>query len=104
MLRPKPPLTWHLTFQLDAPEADRTEATRQTISVLKNRLSAFGVSNFEVKPEGDAPQRGRILVNLPATQDRDRLVHLITDEGRLELNAVVSPPSPAPPAPPIEEH
>lgn len=95
LLRPKRPLTWHLTLQLDAPAAARADATNQTIAVIKRRLDAAGVSNFEVKPDGD-PESGRILLNLPTTPDRDRLAKLITDEGKLELVSVVSPLSPAP--------
>jgi protein-export membrane protein SecD len=93
-LRPKPKLTWHLTLQLDA-VADRAAATKQAIVIIERRLSAAGVSNFEVKPDGD-PGNGRILVNLPTTKDPERLAQLITVQGKLELVAVVSPPSPAP--------
>jgi preprotein translocase subunit SecD len=94
-LRPKHPLTWHLTLQVDGPVAGRADVTKHTITVLERRLSAAGVSNLEIKPDGD-PEVGRILLNLPTTPDRDRLVRLITDEGKLELAAVVSPPNPAP--------
>ena len=95
-LRPKPKLTWHLTLQVDAPDTNLTTATRQAINIIERRLNAAGVSNFDVKPEGDAPQRGRILVNLPKTNEPERLVALITAQGKLELVAVISPPSPAP--------
>ncbi|MEK6336198.1 MAG: hypothetical protein AABM67_14815 [Acidobacteriota bacterium] len=93
-LRPKPKLTWHLTLQLDA-ATDRAAATQQAITIIERRLTAAGVSNFEVKPDGD-PGNGRILVNLPTTNDQNRLTKLITDQGKLELVALVSPPSPAP--------
>lgn len=95
LLRPKRPLTWHLTLQVDAPVADRAATTRHAITIIERRLNAAGVSNLEVKPDGD-PENGRILVNLPTTSDRDRLTKLITDQGKLELVAVISPPSPAP--------
>jgi preprotein translocase subunit SecD len=58
-------------------------------------LDAAGVSEAEIKPDGD-PESGRILLNLPTTSDRDRIAKLIADEGKLELTAVISPPSPAP--------
>jgi preprotein translocase subunit SecD len=96
LLRPKRPLTWHLTLQVEGPVAGRADATKQTVTVIETRLDASGVSNFEVKPDGD-PGDGRILLNLPTTSDRDRIARLITDEGKLELVAVASPPSPAPP-------
>ncbi len=95
LLRPKRPLTWHLTLEVVAPAAGRADATKQTITVIERRLNALGVSNFEVKPEGDLAN-GRIRVNLPAMPDRDRLAQLIRDEGKLELTAVIGPPNPAP--------
>lgn len=94
-LRPKRQLTWHLTLQVEGPVAGRADVTKQTITVLERRLNAAGVSNLEIKADGD-PEVGRILLNLPNTTDRDRLVRLITDEGKLELVALVSPPNPAP--------
>ena len=93
-LRPKPKLTWQITLQLDA-VADSAAATSQAIAVIERRLSAAGVSNFEVKPDGN-PANGRILLSLPSTRDGARLLKLITEQGKLELTAVVSPPSPAP--------
>lgn len=95
MLRPKRPLVWHLTLEINAPAPDRAAAMSQTIDVIKKRLDGLAVSNFEVKPQGD-PASGRILVNLPDVADRDRLVGLITAGGKLELVAVISPPSPGP--------
>ena len=95
LLRPKGPLTWHLTLQVEGPVAGRDDVTKHTITVLEKRLDAAGVSNFEVKPDGN-PQNGRIVLNLPNTPDRDRIARLITDEGKLELASVISPPNPAP--------
>jgi preprotein translocase subunit SecD len=95
-LLPKSPLTWHLTLQVEGPVAGRADLTTQAIKIIERRLDAAGVSKFEVKPDGN-PESGRILLNLPTTTDPERLVKLITYEGKLELTAVVSPPSPAPP-------
>jgi protein-export membrane protein SecD len=92
LLRPKSALPWHLTIELDQTTPDREAAVKQTIAVLKSRLDAFGVSNFEVLPQSD----GRILLNLPALNDPERLKQLITQGGRLELVHVITPPSPAP--------
>jgi len=94
LLRPKRPLTWHLTLQVEGPVAGRAAATQQTMAVIKRRLDAAGVSEAEIKTDGD-PDSGRILLNLPNTSDRDRIAKLITAEGKLELTAVVSPPSPS---------
>ncbi|MEP6820538.1 MAG: hypothetical protein ABJA18_13465 [bacterium] len=95
LLRPKPPLNWHVTLEIDKNVADRETATSEAVGVLNARLNALGVSNFEVQALG-APPNGRILVNLPKVVDRERLKKLLSAEGRLELAHVVSPPSPAP--------
>jgi preprotein translocase subunit SecD len=92
VLRPKGSLPWHLTMEIDPGATDREAAVKQTVNVLKQRLNAFGVSNFEVLPKGD----GQIALNLPALSDPERLKQLIVASGKLELTHVVSPPSPAP--------
>jgi protein-export membrane protein SecD len=92
LLRPKSPLRWHLTLELDQAAPDREAAMKQTVKVLEKRLDAYGVSNFEVLPQGD----GRIVLNLPATADPERLKQLITQGGNLALVHVISPPSPQP--------
>ncbi|MEP6707372.1 MAG: hypothetical protein ABJC05_07620, partial [Pyrinomonadaceae bacterium] len=95
LLRPKSPLTWHVTLQIDTSATDREAAVKQTVAIIESRLNAFGVSGSQVRPQGDAAQ-GRIIVNLPDVPDRERLKTLITARGKLELTAVVTPPSPAP--------
>ena len=95
MLRPKPPLPWHLTLEIDAPASDREAAMKQTIAVLESRVNALHILSFEVKPQGD-PASGRILLNLPNTVDRERLKRLITAAGTLELVHVISLPNPSP--------
>jgi preprotein translocase subunit SecD len=92
LLRPKGSLPWHLTLELDQGTPNREAAVRQTVDVLKNRLNAYDLRNFEVLPQGN----GRITVNLPVVNDPERLKALITQGGRLELAHVISPPSPAP--------
>ncbi len=92
ILRPKSALLWHLTLEIDPGTPDREAAVKQTVQVLENRLNAYGVSNFEVLPQGD----GRITLNLPAMNDPERLKQLIIQGGNLELVHVVSPPSPQP--------
>ncbi|HBB86225.1 MAG TPA: hypothetical protein DC047_01255 [Blastocatellia bacterium] len=95
LLRGKRPLTWHIMLEIDATVPDRESAVRQTVTIIERRLDAAGVYNFEVLPQG-IPPNGQILVNLPDVSDRERLQKLITAGGRLELTAVISPPSPAP--------
>jgi preprotein translocase subunit SecD len=94
-LRPKRPLDWLLTLEIEGSSSDREAAMNQTIAVLESRLNALGVSSFEVRPQGD-PRSGRILVRLPSDVDRERLKKILTAGGKLELVHVISPPSPAP--------
>ena len=54
----------------------------------------LGLANYEVQPEGD-PANGRIIINLPATDDPERVKRLISTWGKLELVHVISPPSPS---------
>jgi len=93
LLRTKRSLNWHLTLEIDAPASGREAAMKQTIAVLESRLTALGISSFEVKPQGD-PASGRILLSLPDTVDRERLKRVITAAGKLELVHVITPPSP----------
>jgi preprotein translocase subunit SecD len=89
----RPPLTWHLVAEVDSSAPDREAAVRQTVDVFERRLDAYGVSNFQIVPQGN----GRILLSLPGgVKDPERLKSIIAAGGKLELLAVISPPSPAP--------
>jgi protein-export membrane protein SecD len=92
MLRPKRPLIWHVTLEVDSSVPDREAATKQTIALIEKRLNLLGVSNFEVKNQG----AGRIIINLPDVPDRLRVRNLVSTWGKLEIFALISPPSPAP--------
>lgn len=92
LLPSKRPFAWHLLLEVDAAAPDRAAAVAESVKVIEQRLDAFAISRFEVVPQAT----GRILVNLPNVADRERLKNLITTAGKLELTAVVSPPSPAP--------
>ncbi len=95
MFRRKPPLTWGVTLEIDAPLSGRDAAMKQTIAVLESRLDALGIPSFDVRPQGD-PASGRILLSLPDSVDRERLKRVITAAGKLELVHVITPPTPAP--------
>jgi len=86
-------LVHHLVLEVDPTAPDRGAAVRQTVNVIDSRLNALGLANYEVRPEGD-PADGRIVVNLPATDDPERVKKVISTWGKLELVHVVSPPSP----------
>jgi protein-export membrane protein SecD len=88
----KPVLGWHLVLEVAPPTtADNAAVVKQTVSVIENRLNAAGVSRFEVKPDGT-----RIFVNLPAVKDPERIKHLISTGGKLELVHVISDLNPSP--------
>lgn len=95
LLRPKSPLTWHLTLKLDDGQYDHDAAVKLTVNVLKSRLNAVGVYNFEIQPQGD-PAGGKIDLKLPEVVDRERLKQFLTAGGKLELTPVISPLNPAP--------
>jgi protein-export membrane protein SecD len=92
ILRPKSPLRWHLTLELDQSTPDREAVVKQAVKVLSSRLDAYGVNNFQILPQGD----GRIVLNLPSMNDPERLKQLIIQGGNLDLVRVISPPSPQP--------
>src|SRR5437870_9810952 len=90
----KKPLTWHLVLEVDPNASNRSAVVTQTVNVIEKRLDGLGVSNYEVKPDGD-PATGRIIINLPRVKDPERLKQIVTTLGKLELVHVISPPSPA---------
>jgi hypothetical protein len=92
VLRPRPALKWHLVMRvLPDTGGNQGDAVNQTVRVISNRLNAAGVSHFEIKPQGD-----QIFLDLPAAKDPERLKHLISTGGKLELVHVISPQSPSP--------
>lgn len=103
LLRPKQRLVNHLVVcvvQPTMPDKFRytplsDAAVAQSVAVLKSRLKALGVSNFEVKP-GD-PGSGQILIDLPVLKDPERVKQVISNWGKLEFVHVISPPSPQSP-------
>ena len=95
VLRPKKPLTWRLTLKLDDGQYDHEAAVKLTVNVLKSRLNAAGVYNFEIQPQGD-PASGEIDLKLPEVVDRERLKQFLTAGGKLELTPVISPLNPSP--------
>jgi protein-export membrane protein SecD len=87
------PLVWHLVLEVDPRTPDLNTAVSQTTEIIKSRLNAIGIRNFEVRPQGNA---GQIAINLPNVRDPERVKQLITDYGKLEIVHVITPPSPMP--------
>lgn len=94
LLWPKQPLVVHLVLQVASPTTDREAAVTQSVAVIKSRLDALNVSNFDVKP-GERGT-GQILVDLPALENPERVKALIKAWGKLELVHVLGPPNPSP--------
>jgi preprotein translocase subunit SecD len=88
-------LAWRLVLEIDPKAPDRSAAVRQTVNVIDQRLDALKLANYEVRPEGD-PANGRVVINLPAIDDPERVKQIITTWGKLELVHVITPPSPMP--------
>ena len=74
-----------LTMQLDLPskEADQIKklATDQALETIRNRIDQFGVSEPDIRRQGDK----RILVQLPGIKDTKRAIALIGKTALLEF-------------------
>jgi len=61
-----------------------TMATDQALETIRNRIDQFGVSEPDIRPQGD----NRILVQLPGIKDADRAIELIGKTAQLEFKLV----------------
>jgi preprotein translocase subunit SecD len=59
-------------------------ATDQALETIRNRIDQFGVSEPDIRPQGD----NRILVQLPGIKDTDRAIELIGKTAQLEFKLV----------------
>lgn len=94
LLRPSQRLVVHLVLEVAQTPMDRDTAVKQSVNIIESRLDAIGISNYKVKP--GEPGTGRILVDLPALPDPERVKKVIGNWGKLELVHVISAPNPAP--------
>ena len=78
-------------IKVECSEADCERFVKQTIGVLRIRADALGLS-YKVEPKG----KDEIVVRIGAMQDPERIKSVLFSYNRLELLAVVSPPSPSP--------
>ena len=66
-----------LTMQIDLPEKETDQikklATDQALETIRNRIDQFGVSEPDIRRQGDK----RILVQLPGIKDTKRAIALI---------------------------
>lgn len=77
-----------LTISLDLPdkEADRIRkmAVEQALETIRNRIDQFGVSEPDIRQEGD----NRLLIQLPGVKDSQRAKDLIGKTALLEFKLV----------------
>ncbi|MCQ2959022.1 MAG: protein translocase subunit SecDF [Bacteroidales bacterium] len=66
---------------LDVLEAEETSAIENTFNVLRTRIDRFGVTQPNIQNVGG----GRILVELPGVEDRERVRELLESSAQLEF-------------------
>lgn len=79
-----------LTLNEKDVERIRKQAISQGLETIRNRIDQFGVSEPDIRPEGE----DRILVQLPGIQDPQRAVELIGKTAQLEFKLVAEGVSP----------
>jgi protein-export membrane protein SecD len=83
-----------LEVEIQTAAGNTDDAVARTIKIFKSRLDAVGISEASVERSSGAANR--ILIQLPAVPNYDRLKQLVLSQAKLELREVVSPLSPAP--------
>jgi len=73
-----------LNFAAAAAKQVRAMAVRQALETIRNRIDQFGVSEPDIRPQGE----DRIVVQLPGVKDPDRAIRLIGQTARLEFKLV----------------
>jgi len=77
-----------LTMQIDLPDKETDQikklATDQALETIRNRIDQFGVSEPDIRRQGDK----RILVQLPGIKDTKRAIALIGKTALLEFKLV----------------
>ena len=62
----------------------RKLAVAQALETIRNRIDQFGVSEPDIRPEGE----DRILIQLPGIKDPQRAIDLIGKTAQLEFKLV----------------
>lgn len=77
---------------MDDSEAKRIKdfAARQALETIRNRIDQFGVSEPDIRPQGE----NRIVIQLPGIEDPQRAVELIGQTAQLEFKLVDESRSP----------
>jgi preprotein translocase subunit SecD len=77
----------HMTLEVDEskrPVVDKKEAITKALTVVRNRIEGFGVSEPVIQLAGD----DRIIVELPGIDDRERAMSVVQDQAYLEFKIV----------------
>jgi preprotein translocase subunit SecD len=69
----------------------RKMAVAQALETIRNRIDQFGVSEPDIRPEGE----DRILIQLPGVKDPQRAIELIGKTAQLEFKLVAEDVSPS---------
>ncbi|MEW6266086.1 MAG: protein translocase subunit SecD [Thermodesulfobacteriota bacterium] len=79
-------------LNVDAKEATKIKemAVRQALETIRNRIDQFGVTEPEIRPQGD----DRIVIQLPGIKDTERAIALIGRTALLEFKLVEESRSP----------
>lgn len=79
--------------EVQTDEADLASVVERTIKFIESKINAIGLDG-EVKRHAEMPMR--LEVNIYGNNDLERLRRFLFTTYRLELKAVISPPSPSP--------
>ncbi|NTU70125.1 protein translocase subunit SecD [bacterium] len=73
-----------LTYELDTKDVSRQEAQDKAITVIRNRIDAFGVAEPNIYPESFG-NSSRIIVQLPGMSNMDEAMGLIGKTAQLQF-------------------
>ncbi len=80
-----------VTYQIGITEAEKysDQAIDRVLTVLRNRIDAFGVSEPSIRREEGKP---RIIIELPGAKDSSKSLDIVKTMGQLEFKVVKSNP------------
>ena len=81
-----------VTYQIGITEAEKysDQAIDRVLTVLRNRIDAFGVSEPSIRREEGKP---RIMIELPGAKDSSKSLDIVKTMGQLEFKVVKSNPA-----------
>ena len=81
-----------VTYQIGITEAEKysDQAIDRVLTVLRNRIDAFGVSEPSIRREEGKP---RIIIELPGAKDSSKSLDIVKTMGQLEFKVVKSNPA-----------